>query len=191
LNEKNFKQKKRRHANKKMGMYHPTSGKLGLYYFREANTPITIPKHILIQMLKYEQELRSSDHVQKQYTQADGAPYELERITVELQRKVVEKFMNQIPTNTTVEHIKHEDRHKKDHVLLAMRNARALYKDDPEVNQLTYYFKYDRTKFGVCKEEELAPTTGFTLYDLDKKPFSLAEYYAKYERVVIFSGSYS
>lgn len=135
-------------------------------------------------MLKYEQQLRSSDSIQSEYSKADGDPYQLESITENLQREVVNKFMDQM--------IHESNGHlKEDYALLAFRNCRQIYKDDPEVNQLTYYFKYDRTKFGLVQLNQKAPVTGFSLFDLNKNSFSLSDYLAQHETVVIFSGSYT
>jgi hypothetical protein len=171
-----------------MGMFHPTSGKTGFYYFKHSKTPVVIEKSVVIEMLKYEQELRQSPEYQRMFTEADTDCYKLENIVIDLQRKVISKFKHLIP----VDHLKDQNNYIDDYLLLAFRNSRYLYKDDPDVNTLTDYFLYDKSRPGVLKAGDPAPCgQDIELFDLEKKSFSLADFYQTNKPVVVYAGSYS
>lgn len=117
-----------------MGMFHSTSGKWG-YNLHQKKTSYELSKEVAIQLLKEEQRLRRLSSTQQSYTEADTNFRMLENITYDLQEKALQNVLG----------IDHSDPMWHE-ALIAFRNLRAIYQNDPDVNQLTDYFKYDMSR---------------------------------------------
>ncbi|KAL9649086.1 hypothetical protein ABK040_008463 [Willaertia magna] len=120
-----------------MGMFHSTSGKHG-YNLYQVPTDFKITKEEMILLLTIEQSLRRSEEIQQEYTEADYDELKLEKITEKLQNEAIKRVFN----------LTQKDGELFDKCLIALRNARVIYKDDKDINQLTDYFKYDISRQG-------------------------------------------
>lgn len=161
------------------------SGKTGFYYFKGDATPVGIPKPLLIKMLQYEQAMRSSQEYQDKFTKAGTDCVKLESVVVELQERTIAHFHSQIDFSK----LKSQKHHADAYALVEFRSSRVKYKDDPDVNTLTDYFKYDKSREGTLHVNDLAPTQDIPLFTLDNIPFSLANLYETSKPVVIMAGS--
>mmetsp|Transcript_10887 Transcript_10887/g.34685 ORF Transcript_10887/g.34685 Transcript_10887/m.34685 type:complete len:156 (+) Transcript_10887:14-481(+) len=155
-----------------MGMYHSTSGKEG-FDLRFTPTEYEIPRETLISVLKREDELRFSAQVQERYSASDALEH-IRDVTVELQKQALR-----------------EHGIDEDHGLVVLQNARFQYKDDPEFNGLTVYFRLDTSRRGFLMPGMVAPDA--ELYTLDGDKTSLSSFFAREpsKPLVIFAGSAS
>jgi len=117
-------------------MCHVSSGKYGykIYHSGCSHTP-KFTREAVVKMLTYEQELRRSDHYQQLYTQADCDTDQLSKINLDIQSQVLSSIL-QVPST-------HEDFNT---LMKGYHGLRALYDKDPEISQLTDYFKYDMSR---------------------------------------------
>jgi len=115
-----------------MGMYHSTSGKYGFQPHWKP-TFLTISKGQLRKIMIREEELRMSEVIQQQYTDSDDLTH-LRDVTIALQRQAL------IENGIDISEI--------DEALSVLHNARFMYKNDPDMNNITVYQRMDRSREG-------------------------------------------
>jgi len=154
-------------------MFHSTSGKDG-YGYRYVDYKIVIPKHIMKQILLREEELRMSPEYHEEISKLDDLKW-IRDVTLRLQRRVLREF----GYNTST-------------ALVALNNARAMYLNDPEMNQITVYQRRDRSRKGDLFAGSTLPNV--KLAALDGTHITLHEYIGKIQQengrpLVITAGS--
>ncbi|KAG2379116.1 hypothetical protein C9374_007754 [Naegleria lovaniensis] len=122
-----------------MGMFHSTSGKSG-YNLYLRPTPVVIEKETAILLLKEEQRLRRDPRTQQAYTEADDDLFQIERITMDLQEQVVANVLG-LKRNQGLMYDE-----AFNNFMVAYRNLRCRFRNDPDINTLTDYFKYDMSR---------------------------------------------
>ncbi|KAG2374440.1 hypothetical protein C9374_010724 [Naegleria lovaniensis] len=142
-----------------MFMFHYTSGKRGNTLL-QSTTSQTIEKETAILLLKEEQRLRREPRIQKAFTEADDDLDQLEQITVQLQEEAVANVLGRRRNSNLA-----VDSYFND-FMNAYRNLRGRFKDDPEVNTLTYYFKYDISRACSLELNTHLDLSGIKVVDL-------------------------
>jgi hypothetical protein len=158
-----------------MGMFHSTSGKS---FYKPHYKPVvdfTIPKETLKKILIREDELRYSKEYLEKYDQAQQQKSlgRIRDITTEIQNQALKEFGYWDMRGITV-----------------LNNARFEYKDDPEMNKLTVYMRYDHSTEGDIAQQKVAPDAA--LVTLTGQQTTLRSYLASLTPklpVVILSGS--
>jgi len=138
-----------------MGMYHSTSGKRGFDPFYK-RTNYVIPKETLKKILIREDELRASPEMQERYSAYDSLNW-IKTVTEQIQEMALHEFGFSDPEGGVV-----------------LNNARFVYKDDPEMNQLTIYMREDKSRRGDLLVGDMYPNAN--LKRLDGSPISLHDY---------------
>lgn len=149
-----------------MGMFHPTSGKLGYDYYWYP-TQYQISKEKLIDILKREDELRASEQYQNKYSEQDRLFWFM-NVTDEIQTQALRE-------NGVAEENMND-------ALVVLRNARWEYRNDPEVNRLTIYMREDNSRAGNLKEGD--PIPNVPLMTRKFKPTTLESYCMKKQTVL-------
>lgn len=113
-----------------------------------------------ILLLKEEQRLRRDPQTQQAYSKADDDLPRIEKITMDLQEQVVANVLG-MKRNTSL--VVDE---KFNQFMIAYRNLRCRFKDDPEVNTLTDYFKYDMSRACTLEWNTTLDLSAISVVDL-------------------------
>ena len=156
-----------------MGMYHSTSGKLGFtaHAVPLRGTPGDIPLITRAQMkaiLAAENRLRLGDDYQQRITDTNYVLSDLHAVTLRLQRDAIKEVLgSDVAVRLLAQaHASAESDGRKfdkfrhpimDHLLTQLHNARYEYKDDPEMNAITVYQRFDRSRRGTLRKGDAAP----------------------------------
>jgi len=153
-----------------MGMYHSTSGKRGFEPY-QMPTDFHIDKEVLRRVLIREDELRSSEEYQQEWTQNDDLTW-IRDVTMRIQERALAEHGITDPRGFTV-----------------LRNARFKYKDDPTMNCLTVYMRQDRSKKGDLRSGDEIPNS--PLCTLEGISITLHEYIKQLPNLplIILAGS--
>ena len=187
-------------------MYHSTSGKLG---FTPHAVPLrgkefipVITKSQMRRILLEENRLRLSRSYQAQITQTGYVLADLHRVTLGIQRLAIKHALGTdviarftAHANATAEaagrHFSKFQTPVMDNLLTQLHNARYAYRNDPDMNALTVYQRFDRSRPGSLKTGDAAPDV--TVVDLttgEERPL-LSYLPDKEEPLVLVCGSVS
>ena len=157
-----------------MGMYHSTSGKLGFtpYAVRlpqnNHNIPVITRDQMRLIMIN-ENRLRLSAPYQQAITDSGYVLQDLHRVTLNIQRTaikqvlgtdVIARFQRAATEAAEAKGGPAYDKFRHgvmDNLLTQLHNARYQYRDDPEMNKLTVYQKFDRSRPGTLQRGDAAP----------------------------------
>lgn len=144
-----------------MGMFHSTSGKRGYEWYCPPHESILnhIPRSIMKQMLKREEELRSSKEYHEKISKHDDLAW-IRDVTVNIQMQVLTEFGYANTSGMT-----------------ALNYARVQYKDDPEMNKITVYQRQDRSRLGDLSVGSELPNV--RLCTMDGEETTLHDYIKK------------
>lgn len=154
-----------------MGMMHSSSGKNG-YRFHQGVTSIEIEREQALVLIKKENDLRLSEHYQKEYSLKDDLDH-FEKVTREIQEQTLKECGF--------------DASKMNQNIVALNNLRRVYKKDPDFIESSVYYKYDISKEGTFEGGEKYQDCN--LYTLEGEKTSLKSYLS--EKLFILAGSYS
>jgi len=120
-------------------------------------------KESLIAMLTRERNIRLSSETQDEIDRimSTRGVYGAAKLSEKIQIHVVQEF------GFTGSKIKDG--------LNFLRSAQSLYPNDPEISDIAYYIKYNRSYQGSLREGDDIPD--IQLYTTDKQPISLVKYY--------------
>lgn len=144
-----------------MGMFHSTSGKRGYDWYSPPGSQILnlIPRSIMKQMLKREEELRMSKQYHEKISMHDDLAW-IRDVTIDIQKQVLREFGYNNTAGMT-----------------ALNYARVQYNDDPEMNKITVYQRQDRSRLGNLSVDSDLPNV--RLCTLDGEDTTLHEYIKK------------
>lgn len=137
-------------------------------------------RELLIAVLKREEELRFSKEFQEEYSLEDTCQH-------------IEQVTNKIQGRALLENgISYQDLQS---ALIALRNVRYDYKNDPDLCNLSIYVRADHAKQGDLREGDKVYDIK-SLVSLDNEVLSLSEWREKNQKdssrpLVLFSGSAS
>jgi len=153
-----------------MGMYHSTSGKRGFEPY-QISTDFYIEKEVLRSILIREDELRSSEEYQQEWTQNDDLTW-IRDVAIRIQQRALAEHGITDTRGLTV-----------------LQNARFKYKDDPTMNSLTVYMREDRSKKGNLRSGDEIPDS--PLFTLEGISTTLHKYIKQLPNLplIILSGS--
>jgi len=137
---------------------------------------IRFNKRLWKKVLQKEDELRSSEWAQNEYG-ADDSEAWLRDVTLKIQRRALTE--NDLPANSKY--------------LDMLHTCRLAFENDPEMNKLTVYQRYDRSTAGTLKAGDDLPDA--PLLNFDGSLTSLHEYilttHDSNKPLVIYSASVS
>jgi hypothetical protein len=141
-------------------MHSRVSGKTGYEIIEQGPAFwVEFNKETLVLVLKKENELRLSDKYQEKYSKRDDLDW-LVAVTTELQREALRSVDEPLDTEVGLE---------------GLQTARGKWKDDPEVQSIPLYIRFDRSHNGELKQGD--PIPNCTLHNLqDSKEMSLFDF---------------
>jgi len=163
-----------------MGMTHMSSGKTGynMYSDPPRSKTFNIPKEQIIEILRYEDKLRSSKEYQDKYSEKDSLAW-FRDVTLEIQTKAL--------LNSGIR------RGDLAVALPELWSARGDYLDDPDVNALTVYQRKDRSRAGTLEPGCTMPNV--SLWTMTSEITDLQKYISSFKNpnlpLFIIAGSVS
>jgi len=142
-----------------MGMYHSSSGKAGFDYYASPSPSSNIPIDTMRDILIREDELRASQTWQDEYSKEDNLRW-FEEVTYRIQlQALMDNGISEGRLNVGI---------------CALKSARFMYKDDPDMNQLTVYMRHDRSRKGSLQQGDDTPNV--PLHTIEGTPIMLHDY---------------
>lgn len=155
-------------------MFHSFNGKEGyrIAYFLQSIRGITIERHLLIDILKIENKLRTSPKWVSEYSKKDDIEW-LAAVTERIQLEALKSIDRKLACKEGLE---------------ALRETRGKYLHDNEITNLALYIRYDRSELGSLTPNSQAPNC--TLHSFNGQ-ISLHTLLPPLIPTVVIAGSYT